>query len=116
MSKQSLKKDIDQLKNRYINASHHVDLQISKILKTLEQQNLRDSTIVVITGDHGEEFMEKGHWGHNAGFHEEQIRTPMILHIPGTKPQVVKKLTSHVDIIPTLLPLFGVTNPVSEYA
>ncbi|WP_419607389.1 hypothetical protein, partial [Thiolapillus sp.] len=36
---------------------------------------------------HGEEFMEKGHWGHNAGFHEEQIHVPMVLHIPGRAPQ-----------------------------
>lgn len=116
MSKESLRQEIGQLKNRYINASHHVDLQIAKILQTLEEQNLLDSTIVIITGDHGEEFMEKGHWGHNAGFHEEQIRVPMVLYIPGRAPQVISRLTSHMDIIPTLMPLLGVRNPVADYA
>jgi hypothetical protein len=116
MSRESLKNDIDQLKNRYINAAHHVDAQIGKILDTLKQEGLLDNTIVVITGDHGEEFLEKGHWGHNAGFHEEQIHTPMVLHIPGQAPAVIKGLTSHMDVIPTLMPLLGVTNPVSDYA
>lgn len=116
MSRESLKIDIDQLKNRYINSAHHVDAQIGVILDTLKQEGLLDSTIVVITGDHGEEFMEKGHWGHNAGFHEEQIHTPMVLHIPGKAPAVIKGLTSHMDVIPTLMPLLGVTNPVSDYA
>ncbi|WP_456374328.1 sulfatase-like hydrolase/transferase [Thiolapillus sp.] len=116
MSRKSLRKDIDQLKNRYINAAHHVDKQIGKILATLEEQGLLENTIVVITGDHGEEFMEKGHWGHNAGFHEEQIRVPMVLHIPGRAPAVIPWLTSHMDIIPTLLPLLGVKNPVADYA
>ncbi len=115
MSKKSLSKDIAQLKNRYINASHHVDAQIGRILDHLKQQGLLDHTIVIITGDHGEEFMEKGHWGHNAGFHEEQIHTPMVLHIPGRKPQVIHYLTSHMDIVPTLLPLLGVKNPLSDY-
>jgi membrane-anchored protein YejM (alkaline phosphatase superfamily) len=116
MSRKSLRNDIGQLKNRYINASHHVDKQIGSILATLEEQGLLESTIVVITGDHGEEFMEKGHWGHNAGFHEEQIRVPMVLHIPGREPSVIPWLTSHMDIIPTLMPLLGVKNPVVDYA
>lgn len=116
MSKASLRKDIDQLKNRYINASHHVDLQIGKILDTLKVQGLLANTIVIITGDHGEEFMEKGHWGHNAGFHEEQIRVPMVLHIPGRSAVEIPWLTSHMDIIPTLMPLLGVKNVVADYA
>ncbi len=116
MSKASLKKDIAQLKNRYINAAHHVDKQIGRILDTLEQQGLLDNTIVLITGDHGEEFMEKGHWGHNAGFHEEQIHVPMVLHIPGQAPRVLSRLTSHMDIVPSLMPLLGVKNPVADYA
>ena len=116
MSRKSLRADMDLLLNRYINASHHVDVQVGKILDTLKQQDLQDDTIVVITGDHGEEFMAKGHWGHNAGFHDEQIDTPMVLHIPGKAPAVIHETTSHMDIIPTLMPLLDVTNPATDYA
>ena len=116
MSRESLKKDVGEFKNRYINASHHVDLQIGRILDTLEEQGLLENTIVVITGDHGEEFMEKGHWGHNAGFHEEQIHVPMVLHIPGRAPEEIPWLASHMDIIPALMSLLGVKNPVADYA
>lgn len=116
MSRESLSADMDQLFNRYINSSHHVDAQVGVILDTLKQQGVLENTIVVITGDHGEEFMENGHWGHNAGFHDMQIHTPMVLHIPGKAPAVIKETISHMDIIPTLMPLLGVINPATDYA
>ncbi len=116
VSKSSLKKDIDQLKNRYINASHYLDSQFSRIFQYLEDHNLLENTIVLVCGDHGEEFMEKGHWGHNAGFSEEQVRTPMILYVPGTAADRKTFMSSHMDIIPTLLPLLGVKNSTSDYS
>lgn len=60
--------------------------------------------------------MEKGRWGHNSSFAEEQIRTPLILWIPGTGSGFVEKLTGHLDITPTLLPSPGVKNLVEDYS
>ena len=116
MSREALAKDIDQIKNRYLNASHYVDSQIKRLLDYLENKKLMDSTIIIITGDHGEEFMEKGHWGHNSEFVEEQVHTPLVLWVPGKKPGVVKNVSSHLDIIPTILPLLGVKNASSDYS
>ncbi len=116
VSKESLRSEIKQLKNRYINASHYLDSQLSRVTDYLENSGLLENTIVVITGDHGEEFMEKGHWGHNAGFTDEQVRTPMVVYIPGLEPQVHNKLTSHLDVIPTIFPLLGVSNPPEDYS
>ncbi|NOY63675.1 MAG: sulfatase-like hydrolase/transferase [Gammaproteobacteria bacterium] len=116
MSRKSLRKDIDQLKNRYVNASHYVDTQIARVITALKQENLMDNTILIVSGDHGEEFMEKGHWGHNAGFSEEQVRTPMVIWLPGTEANVVTSITSHLDIVPTLMPLLGVSNPRADYS
>jgi len=116
MSRSSLKKDIDQLKNRYINAAHFVDHQLKRVFDFVEQKALLENTIIIITGDHGEEFMEKGHWGHNSGFSQEQIRTPMVIWVPRKKAKIIDKTTSHLDIVPTLLPLIGVVNPSSDYS
>lgn len=102
--------------NRYINASHHLDSQIGRVLDHLEQSGGLDDTILVITGDHGEEFMEHGRWGHNSEFHNEQIHTPMVLWAPGYQGKVINKPTSHLDLAPTLLPMLGVTNPAADYA
>ncbi len=116
MSRESLRSEIAELKNRYINASHYVDEQIGRLLEYLNNSGLMDTTLILITGDHGEEFMEQGHWGHNRGFSKQQISSPMVLWIPAQGQREVQAMTSHIDIIPTLLPLFGVKNPAAEYS
>jgi len=59
--------------------------------------------------------MEKGRWGHHSAFSEEQIRVPLILHVPGVAPAVVDRLTSHLDLPATVLPRLGVKNPSADY-
>ena len=108
--------DIGPMKNRYINACHYLDTQIARVLTHLIENGLLDSTIVIITGDHGEEFMEKGRWGHNSEFSEEQTRVPFVLWVPGRDPQVVSAMTSHLDLPATLLPLLGVSNDPGDYS
>ncbi|MCB5206936.1 sulfatase-like hydrolase/transferase [Methylovorus mays] len=112
----TLKKNITGIKNRYINAVHDLDSQFARVFDYLKEHQLLDNTIVVLVGDHGEEFMEHGYWGHNSTFVDQQIRTPLVLWVPGQAAQVSDKMTSHMDIIPTLMPLLGVSNPVSDYA
>lgn len=109
-------RDMARIKNRYVNACHHLDGQFGRVLAYLEESGLLDSTVVLLTGDHGEEFMEKGHWGHNSQFTEEQLRVPLVLWVPGTGAERVARMTSHLDIAPTLARLFGVRNPPSDYS
>ncbi|MCB1932714.1 MAG: sulfatase-like hydrolase/transferase [Candidatus Accumulibacter sp.] len=102
---------------RYINAAHFIDAQLGRILDYLEANKQLDNTIVLFTGDHGEEFMENGHWGHGHGnyFPEEQIRVPLVLHIPGYQAQVFEHVTSHLQIPQTLMAYFGVSTPAQAY-
>jgi uncharacterized protein len=109
-------RDIGLIRNRYINAVHHLDSQIGEMIEALRAKNLLDSTVVVITGDHGEEFMENGRWGHNSEFSEPQLRVPLVFHVPGRPPEVFDHPTSHVDFVPTILPMLGVTTPASDYS
>ena len=111
-----LEKDIDLIYNRYLNSVHHLDSQLGRAIAALEKRGLLENTLVVITGDHGEEFMEKGHWGHNSQFHEEQTRVPLLIHVPNQTPAKVDKLSSHLDIPATVLPLLGVTNDPRDYS
>ena len=111
-----LNRDIKGIHNRYLNAVHHLDSQMARVVDYLKQHDLLDNTIVVMSGDHGEEFMEKGRWGHNSTFVDEQIRTPLVLWVPGRAPHEESLRTSHTDILPTILPLLGVQNPSQDYA
>jgi len=110
-----MKKDIGLIKNRYINSCNHLDSQLARIINHLKDKNLLDSTIVIITGDHGEEFMEHGRWGHNSNFTEEQTITPMVLWVPGISPRTITSITSHLDVAPTLMKLLGVKNTPEDY-
>ncbi len=111
-----LAKDIALIKARYDNACNHLDSQLDRIITYLREHQLLDSTIVLITGDHGEEFMEKGHWGHARGYPDEQTVVPMVLWVPGRPPQLIKRMTSHLDLPATVLPLLGVANPPEDYS
>lgn len=113
-----VKHSAEKIKNRYINAAHFVDRQVGRVVAYLQEHELMERTLIVFTGDHGEEFMEKGHWGHghNAAFPEEQIRVPMVLHIPGIPPKSVAAMSSHLDLPATLLPFFGVTFPAEQHS
>lgn len=116
MSRASLAPQIDQLRNRYTNASYWLDMQLGRIYDELERQELMDNTIIIVTGDHGEEFLEKGFWGHNSSFVEEQIRTPMVMWMPGMPPAGIERVTSHLDIGTTLLQTLGAPKDASSYS
>ncbi len=110
-----LKRDIELVRNRYINAVHFLDSQLGELIEVMKARGDLENTILIITGDHGEEFMEHGRWGHNSQFSEEQLRVPMIVHFPGKAPAIHDYPTSHTDLVPTLLPLLGTKNPPGDY-
>ncbi len=116
MSKASLAPQIDQLKNRYTNAAHWIDQQLGRVYASLEKNQLLDNTIIIVTGDHGEEFLEQGFWGHNSTFVEEQTHTPMVVWMPGRAPAEINRLTSHMDIGTTLLQALGAPANAEGYS
>jgi len=103
-------------KNRYINAAHHIDTQIGRVLDAFVANGMARNTVLVVTGDHGEAFMEHGRWGHNSDFTDEQVRVPFVMAIPGQHPAVVEHATSHLDLVATLMPLLGVDTPPEQYS
>ncbi|MBR0458423.1 MAG: sulfatase-like hydrolase/transferase [Victivallales bacterium] len=110
-------KDAPLLFNRDINAAHHIDSQIGRIIETvMADPQLAQSTIFVITGDHGEEFFENGRLGHNSAFVQQQIHPPLVLWFPGCQPTVHEQMTHHTDIVPTLATLLGVENPSEDFS
>jgi len=111
-----LERDIGKIKNRYINSCNHLDSQFARVINYLRDHDLLKNTVVIMTGDHGEEFLENGRWGHNSMFHNQQIHTPLVVWVPGMAPAVYDHATSHIDWVPTLLPMLGVKNPVGDYA
>jgi membrane-anchored protein YejM (alkaline phosphatase superfamily) len=99
---------------------HFVDGLVASVLEDLERRGLMESTVVLITSDHGEEFGESGAEleKHGSGYTRYQLVTPMVLHWPGRAGGVVHEhRTSHYDIVPTLMQeMFGCENPAGDYS
>lgn len=111
-----IKQSMPQIKSRYTNATHHLDRQLARVYQVLEEKDLMDNTIVVLTGDHGEEFMENGRWGHNSTFSQQQIRVPMIIHIPGMEKKRYTAMSSHIDMPATILSALGLEVPAAQHS
>jgi hypothetical protein len=115
----SRKEDRQGFFNRYRNAVYFADSLAGQAIDALERLGLMDDTIVIVTGDHGEEFNDngRGYWGHSGNFSRWQSQVPMIVHWPGEPPRTFTHLSSHLDIAPTLLSrVFGCENPIDQYS
>lgn len=102
--------------NKYKNSIRYEDSLIGDILGALEKSGALKDTAVIVTGDHGEPFFEKGYFGHNQHYSAEEVRVPLVFYLPGRAPAAVGDLTSHMDLVPTLLRLLGARNPAADYS
>lgn len=103
--------DFEELRRLYDSEIHHTDHQVGRILEHLEREGLLENTIVVITADHGEEFGDHGSLGHARTLHEELIRVPLLIHVPGTQPGRLDTPVALIDVYPTLLESLGLEAP-----
>ncbi len=95
----------------YYQLHKNVDEQMMVVLQALLQSKHADNTIVIFTSDHGD-LLGSHHGMHQKWYtaYEEAIRVPLIVYNPKLFPQPLQidTLTSHVDVIPTLLGLAGI--------
>jgi len=70
--------------------------------------------VVAVTADHGEEFGERGSWGHAHTLHREQLHVPWIVNGKGVRKQVVTDRVGSEDIASTLAGLAGVPFPAAD--
>ena len=101
--------ELEALRNRYRNSCHFVDSNIGRVLDDLEKRGGFADTIVVLVGDHGEEFQERGQLTHSAVMNDFQGRTVLWMHLPDESPAAhpIDRPTMHVDIVPTVLNSLG---------
>jgi len=89
------------------------DDEIERVVAALEAKGDFDDTIMVITADHGEEFMEHGGTSHAFTLWNELIHVPLIVIAPGLIPPgvVIDTPVQSLDIYPTLCELAGIAAP-----
>ena len=101
---------LDELKAWYVANVMFDDALISILVEELKALGLFDNTLVIITSDHGEEFMEHGNTGHGHTVFDEVIRVPLVMVCPARLPsgRVVTEQVRMIDVMPTILELAGI--------
>jgi membrane-anchored protein YejM (alkaline phosphatase superfamily) len=97
--------DPEPLLNAHRNAVNHVDLLVGDLILDMHNKGMLTETVIIITGDHGDEFndLKLGHWGHGSNFTKVQTSVPLLVIWPGRKLSDPGQFTSHYDIVPTMM-------------
>jgi len=98
--------------NKYDNSLRYVDIQVGKILNFLEENNISNNTIIILTSDHGED-LENRHdiSNHGKSIYEEELIVPAMAFLPGVNHTIIEDKVSHIDFVPTLIDFLGYPAP-----
>lgn len=101
------------LSEMYRNEVAFVDEQVGRLVAFLEEAGLSAKTAVVLTADHGEELWDHGGFEHGHSLHEEVVRVPLVVRLPGRSRAGTRILApgQMLDLAPALLDLAGVSIP-----
>jgi len=104
---------VSHIKDWYDGSIRAMDAEIGRLLEALQTRHLDKKTLVVIAGDHGEEFLEHERLFHGQTIYSELTGVPLILSYPGTLPQglVIDDPVEIVDVMPTVLEVNGLRGP-----
>lgn len=101
--------DLEHVIALYDGGIRYTDERIEGFLAYLRNSGLYDKSLIIITSDHGEEFMEHGsflHWRIN---YRPNLHVPLIIHLPAyLKKEVrISEFVQSIDLLPTILELAG---------
>jgi arylsulfatase A-like enzyme len=101
---------VARLANRYDAEVRYVDDAMAALVEHLRASGRLDHTVVVVTADHGEQFLEHGEFGHGNLPYDEEARVPLVVRAPerfGFRPGERVTPASLLDLAPTLAELAG---------
>jgi arylsulfatase A-like enzyme len=105
--------EVSQLRARYRALVRFCDRQLGRLLDHFDEHDLWANTALVLTTDHGFLLGEHDWWAKNRMYAYEEIsHIPFLLHVPGAATvNACDHLTQSIDVMPTILDLFGVSKP-----
>lgn len=100
-------RDLGSYVEQYDGEIRYTDDHLARFLDTLSKEGFLDNTVIFLTADHGESFLEHGSWTHGTGLYEELTRVPLLLVLPEEKHKGrrVAVPVQTTDIYPTVLEL-----------
>jgi arylsulfatase A-like enzyme len=106
-------KDVDLMRRLYDGEITFWDEEFGKLVAELKRRKLYDDLTIVITSDHGEEFMDHGGFWHGTTLYDEQLHVPLLVKLPqnGRGGTVIDHWVESVDVMPSLLRWNGIGVP-----
>lgn len=113
-----LQHDVSFWRACYGSEVRRADTYIGEFLEQLERHPAWNDTVLIVTGDHGEELLDQGGWNHGGKLNAPILNIPLLIRLPGNKHAGlrVSETVSHVDILPTLLDLIAESGRLPEHA
>lgn len=100
------------LRSQYDGDIAATDDAFGALLRRLKELGLYDRILIVLSADHGEEFLEHGGFEHGRTLYQEQLRVPLIVRFPGGAPRGEPAgLARQIDVMPTVLRAVGLPLP-----
>ncbi|MBN2325788.1 MAG: sulfatase [Candidatus Omnitrophica bacterium] len=100
----------------YDGGVRYADEWVGAVVRCLQERNLMDSTLIIVTSDHGEALGDR--WmprpaNHGHTLYDELLLVPLIFHLPGHIPagRKIEKQVRLIDMLPTVLDLLGYKQP-----
>jgi arylsulfatase A-like enzyme/Tfp pilus assembly protein PilF len=101
-------------KDRYDGEIAYTDHFIGQVIDKLKSLDLYDSTLIIVTGDHGEGLGEHGERAHSYFIYHSTLHVPMIMRIPGgPEGAIIQETVGLVDIVPTVCGILGIRVPAN---
>ncbi len=105
-------RDIEHLVALYDGEIRYWDSQFHVLLEKLQELNILDKTIIVVTSDHGEEFLDHGKLKHGLHLYDESVKVPLIIWFPEmTEGERIEEQVEIANIYPTLCKMLGIQIP-----
>ncbi len=106
---------LEQMVQLFDACVRRADEALGNLLETLEALGIRDEMAIIVTADHGEEFLDHGGIGHGQGLFDELIHVPMVMSVPGRPgPMRYPHPVSQVDLAEAVLDLAGIHSGSNE--
>ncbi len=81
----------------------YTDEQVGRLLEFLTQHKLRERTLVIVIGDHGEGLNDHGEGTHGIFLYEDTLHVPLIMAGPGVPAgKVISAQVRSIDLLPTI--------------
>ncbi|HJS74456.1 MAG TPA: sulfatase, partial [Vicinamibacteria bacterium] len=105
--------DLHHIRALYDGEILYTDREVERLIQEMKRLGVFENALVVVTSDHGEEFLDHGAWEHQKTLYEEQLRIPLLIKLPGSSvsSQRVKGQVSLIDVAPTVLDVVGIGAP-----